>query len=123
MPQPASTLILGALFYLGHVEASIRTLRGASPPGLFSLLYFTGTALVIATWIQADKHRLGAASTLDDGFFILLAWPLALPYHLFVSRGWRGGLALLGFLALYVLTYVMALLTFAGLRYLIAQLR
>jgi hypothetical protein len=114
--DPGSIWLLGAFFYLGHIEGTIRTLRGAPPPSPFRLLYLIGVALVIATWIRADRRRLGLASTFDDGFFIAVVWPLALPYHLFASRGWRGARALLGFVALYLATFVLALFSYLGVR-------
>ena len=109
IPNPGPTVLLGACLYLGHIGHSITTLRGAPPAGAFGLLYYIGMALGIANWIRADRRRLGITSTFDDGFFIFFAWPLALPYYLFTSRGLRGGLAVFGFVGLYVFTYVLTL--------------
>ncbi len=45
----------------------------------------------------------------EAGFFVYIAsWPWALTYHLFATRGSRGGLALLSFTALHVVTYLLA---------------
>jgi hypothetical protein len=123
IPNPGPTILLAAFFCLGHLENDLGTLRGAPPEALFSLLYYIGVALVIATWIRADRHHFGLASTFDDGFFIFVAWPLALSYHLFTSRGWRGGLTLLGFVALNLLSYALTLPIFLGLRYWLGDLR
>jgi hypothetical protein len=122
-PNPGPTLLLGAFLYLGHIWHSITTLRGAPPAGAFGLLYYIGMPLVIANWIRADKHRLGITSTFDDGFFIFFAWPLVLPYYLFASRGLRGGLAVLGFVGLYLFTYALTLPIYFGLRYLFGEVR
>jgi hypothetical protein len=123
IPNPGPTALVGAVFFLGHLEHGLRALRGAPPAGPFSLLYYIGTAWVIATWLRADRRRLGLRSTFDEGFFIFAAWPLALPYYLFASRGWRGALTLLGFIALYLLSYALTLPIILGLRHWLGELR
>lgn len=123
IPNPGPTALLAACFCLGHIERGIRALRGTPPTGPFPLLYYIGIALAIAAWIRADRHRLGLEPTFDDGFFIFAAWSLALPYYLFTSRGWRGAVTLLGFLALYLLTYALTLPIYLGLRSCVGEVR
>lgn len=123
IPHPGPTLLLAAFFCVGHIDRGLRALRGTPPTGPFGLLYYIGIALVVAAWIRADRHRLGLRPTFDDGFFIFAAWPLALPYYLFASRGWRGAWTLLGFLALYLLTYALTLPIYLGLRSWVGEVR
>ena len=38
----------------------------------------------------------------DMGLFLYVAWPLVLPYYLIKSRGAKGLLVILGFVAVYI---------------------
>jgi hypothetical protein len=46
---------------------------------------------------------------------------VALPYHLFKTRGWRGAVTLAGLIALFLATYAVGLLAFIALRSRAAQ--
>jgi hypothetical protein len=41
-------------------------------------------------------------SVYDLGFFLYLAWPIVMPYYLIKTRGAKGLLVMLGFVAAYV---------------------
>ena len=86
--------------------------QSLEPSASFLLLYYFGMAFGVLLWIRADSRRLGVRQVLDQGWFTLCAWPLALPYHLFKTRGPRGGLTLLGLVGLFFVTYAISLLVF-----------
>ncbi len=63
--------------------------------------------LLLISWVDIDarmrRHRL----LYDFDFFIYLAWPIALVYYLFRTRGNRAFLTLLGF-AGFVVSAILA---------------
>lgn len=44
----------------------------------------------IASWVQADAQRRGAPFPYDLASFVFLIWPVAAPFYLLRTRGWRG---------------------------------
>jgi hypothetical protein len=57
----------------------------------------------------ADLRRLRLPISIDYGWFVFFAWPVLLPWHLVQTRGRGGCLALIGFVGLYVVTGVLAI--------------
>jgi hypothetical protein len=116
IPNPRATLALGTFLLLINLANAMYALSGVPPSGPFLLVGYGGAALIVAYWILADSRRLGLAGSVDQGWFVFAAWPLALPYHLFKTRGWRGAITLLGFVGLFALTYAMSLAVFFAAR-------
>jgi hypothetical protein len=116
IPNPGATALLGTFFLLVNVGAALYGVAGLSPSEGFAFLNYVGFGLAIAWWIHSDSRRLGIRESLDEGWLVYLVWPLFLPYHLFKTRGARGGLTLLGLIGLYVLTYALGLLVYYGAR-------
>ena len=112
VPNPGATLALGAFFLVANVANGLYSARSVEPSGAFGALWYLGAAGVITYWVHADCRRLGVREPLDLGLFVLLVWPLALPYHLLKTRGSRGLLTLAGLLVLFVATYLMGVLVF-----------
>ncbi len=53
--------------------------------------------LLLVTWVDSDARMRRQRLCYDFDFFIFIAWPIALLYHLFRSRGTHAFLTLLGF--------------------------
>ncbi len=115
--NPLATFALGAFFLVANMIAMVYAVRRVPPSGAFLLLYYLGAALVVAYWIISDSRRLGVPSSVDQGWFLIAAWPICLPYHLFKTRHWRGFVTLAGLLGLYALTYGISVLFFYTLRH------
>jgi hypothetical protein len=49
-----------------------------------------------------ERTAADGAFSLDLGFFLYLAWPVVMPYYLVKTRGAKGLLIMLGFVAAYV---------------------
>ena len=116
IPNARATVGLGVFFLVANMIAMVYAVRRVEPSSSFLLLYYLGAALVVAYWIIADSRRLGMPASVDQGWFLICAWPICLPYHLYKTRRWKGGITLLGLLGLYALTYGMSLLFFYTLR-------
>jgi hypothetical protein len=116
IPNPRATLALGVFFLVVNFAVALYALNRTQPSGAFMLVYYVGAALVVAYWILADGRRLGLRGSVDQGWFLVATWPLALPYHLFKTRGWKGVLTLLGLVGLVALTYGISLAVFFAMR-------
>ena len=68
-------------------------------------LYHLVIVMLLATWVVADaKESRRAESSFDQGWFVLVLFPLYVPYYLISTRRWRRGLlVLLGVLLLFLL--------------------
>lgn len=78
---------------------------------------FAGLALQlgIAIWLDGDIRRRGYRPAFDSKTFLFFAWPVVGPYYLFRTRGWKGLVPILGFIALLTMGYVGGALTGAGI--------
>ena len=68
-------------------------------------------ASLLATWVLADSRAGKLRSYQDIGLLFFGAWMLLIPIYLFRTRGWRG----LGPIFLFVLLWVLAVLTASGI--------
>jgi hypothetical protein len=116
IPNPGATIWLGVFLLLTNVANAVYSAHGLEPSAAFLFLFYFGAAWSVAYWIRADSLRLGVRGSVDRGWFIFAAWPVALPYHLLSTRRWRGLLTLIGLLGLFAVTYLISLVVFFGLR-------
>src|SRR5882724_12085329 len=58
--------------------------------------------ILLASWVNSDAQMRRQSLCYDFDFFIYLAWPFALLYYLFLTRGPRAFLTLLCFAAFVV---------------------
>ena len=56
------------------------------------LLFFISFApqLAVCLWLQKEARRAGVGSIQDWGFFLLLFWPVLIPWYAFKTRGISG---------------------------------
>ena len=71
------------------------------PEGV-TFIYPIGMLWAVGWWLRTDSCRRGVLSVYDLGFFVYLAWPIVMPYYLIKTRGAKGLLVMLGFVAAYV---------------------
>lgn len=92
--QPrAATLrvaMLASLF--GSLAAAAYVLTDSElSPGIDLFLSF-GPLLMVILWLQQDAGRTGVGTVHDWGYFLLLGWPVVIPWYAFRTRGrdgWR----------------------------------
>src|SRR6266478_8970736 len=70
------------------------------PEGV-TFIFAIGILWAVGWWLRTDSRRRGVLSVYDLGFFLYLAWPIVMPYYLLKTRGARGLLVMLGFVASY----------------------
>ena len=71
-------------------------------PEAVTLLFTIGLLWAVGWWLRTDSRRRGVLSVYDLGFFLYLAWPIVMPYYLIKTRGAKGLLVMVGFIAAYV---------------------
>jgi hypothetical protein len=56
--------------------------------------------MTVILWVCEDARRRGIGAVHDFGFFLMLFWPVVIPWYAFASRGRGGWKLLLGLIAL-----------------------
>ncbi len=98
---------LAALF--SSVAAAVYAATQVEPSPVVALFLSAGPLLAVVLWLQKDARRTGVGAVQDWGYFLLLAWPVVIPWYAFKTRG-RAGWALgLGLIALITSAYVTSL--------------
>jgi hypothetical protein len=106
------TIFLAVLFAIGNVGWAIAAAYWMPVPSAFLVLYAVGVQWALAWWVLADCRHRGIPTSIDHGWVVFFAWPVAFPYHLIKTRGARGCLVMAGFLGLFAGSYVLALTVF-----------
>jgi hypothetical protein len=75
--------------------------RQMETPPAYTLLHWAAQLWIIGWWLRADSRKRGIVWVYDLGFFLSIAWPLIIPYHLLKTRGAKGLLVILGWVAAY----------------------
>jgi hypothetical protein len=92
----AFAALAGALYSIADTEPS---------PGV--LLFFSfGPLIAVITWLQKDARRAGIGGIQDWGYFLLLAWPVLIPWYAAKTRGRAGVPFGLGLFALILAAYI-----------------
>jgi len=67
--------------------------------------YHLVIVMLLTTWVVADAKESGRAeASFDQGWFVLVLFPLYLPYYFLSTRRWRRGILVLsGVLMLFLL--------------------
>jgi hypothetical protein len=72
-----------------------------SPP-TFTLINSVGLLWIMGWWLLTDSRKRGIAWVFDMGLFLSIAWPFIMPYYLLKTRGAKGLLLILAFIAVYI---------------------
>jgi hypothetical protein len=71
-------------------------------PDGFTVFYPLGFLWIIGWWLRDDSRKQGVGWIYDMGLFLYIAWPFIMPYYLLKTRGLRGLLVTLAFVAVCV---------------------
>jgi hypothetical protein len=116
VPNAGATVALTLFLVLANVGSGLYAAHGVRPSEAFKWLCYLVVALLIAYWILEDSRRLHVPGSVDQGLYLLAAWPIALPYHLLKTRRGRGVVALAGFLGLFLATYLVSVVVAIAFR-------
>jgi hypothetical protein len=94
MQERSDDIMLGiakaaAVFSSLAAAAYAATQSEASP--MVELFLSFGPLLAVILWLQKDARRTGVGTVQDFGYFLLLAWPVVIPWYAFRTRGRSGG--------------------------------
>ena len=95
---------LAALFC--SLAAALYAAVQIDPSPFVSFFLSGGPFLAVIIWLQKDARRTGVGTVLDWGYFLLLAWPVVIPWYAFKTRGRSGWRLTAGLLGLILSPYV-----------------
>jgi hypothetical protein len=111
--SPAGLLyvyLILSTFALGVYRA-----RGVEAPDAFAVILPLGYLWIVGWWLRTDSRARGITWPCDLGLFLYIAWPLLMPYYLLKTRGLRGLLAIVVFIAVYIGALLFGLATYIAL--------
>ena len=99
---------LAALF--ASLIAAAYAAAQVAPSPVIALFVSGGPLLAVILWLQKDARRTGVGSVQDLGYFLLLAWPVVIPWYAFKTRGrsgWRLTTGLFGLIGAAYVTWLL----------------
>jgi hypothetical protein len=96
------TVLLYTFLGVSQFGDGVYFASGTEPSTAFDLIARVGTLSIMCWWLLEDSRKRGVAWVYDMGLFLSIVWIIIMPYHLLKSRGAKGLLVILGFLAAYV---------------------
>ncbi len=106
---------LAALF--SSLAAAIYAAAETEPSPVMVLFLSSAPLLAVILWLQKDAHRTGVGAVQDWGYFLLLAWPVVIPWYSFRTRGWAGWKLTAGLFGLITAWYLTAVVVASALWY------
>ena len=82
------------------VASALYALGGVEPFPAVAWFLVAGPLMAVVLWLCEDARRRGIGAVHDLGFFLMLFWPVVIPWYAFASRGRSGWKLLLGLIAL-----------------------
>ncbi len=102
---PRAWLVVTAFLLFVTTTRAAYALSGRSLPSQFEVLAWLGSGLLMAYLVRRDRALRGIRTPMDLDLLILVAWPIAVSYHFFATRGRQGWRPFLVFVAVYLGTY------------------
>lgn len=112
-PTTPPIIALCSAFLIGNLGAAISAARPGVAPAGFLNLYHVAVAWALSWWVLTDSRLRRIPTSIDKGWFVFIAWPIAVPYHVVRTRGSKGCLFLLALVGMFATTYAVALAVFA----------
>ncbi len=92
--------VVGSLYQAWQLE----------PPIAYTYLLHLANATILLWWLKEDTKHQRETLPLDYGYFLYLAWPVLIPYHLFATRGLRGFIGIFAYIASFLAGWLIAVL-------------
>jgi len=86
----ASWPYLAGLFVLAAIYTAARFflgLHGITTSEHAAALWRLEFALLLAVWVRMDRRRYAFTGPFEFDAFVFFAWPVAVPYYLYKTRG------------------------------------
>jgi hypothetical protein len=85
-PLLTSAVSLFIFLFLSELIDGLYTAKGLDFPVIYAWLAPFAFAWLMWSWLREDSRRFGITWPLDLGMFLIAAWPIILPFHLFRTR-------------------------------------
>jgi hypothetical protein len=72
------------------IAAALYVVTQVQPSPVAALFFSIGPLIAVILWLQKDARRTGVGAVHDWGYFLLLAWPVVIPWYAFRTRGRAG---------------------------------
>src|ERR1700704_5371505 len=95
---------LAALF--SSLIAAAYAASQIEPAPVVALFLSGGPLVAVIVWLQKDARRTGVGAVQDWGYFLLLAWPVVIPWYAFKTRGRSGWRLTAGLFGLILAAYI-----------------
>ncbi len=82
-------------------------------PEAFSVLYKIGILWSVIWWLKEDSRKRGVRLVYCPGLLVYVGWIIILPYHLFKTRGAKGMLIILSYVAVAVVAHILGAMIYA----------
>lgn len=70
-------------------------------------------SLLVAVWAKRDASARRSAEAFDFAFYVIILWPLVLPYYLAKTRGIEGVVSFFGFVTVYSAPFFLGLMAYS----------
>jgi hypothetical protein len=104
--------VLTAIYTIG---LSVLAVHAVTPPpgqsrGLWAIVF----GLILTWWVYTDRVPRRFSVPFEFEYFVLIAWPIAVPYYLYRRLGGRGVLLGFGVWGLYLVPYLVSGFVYAA---------
>jgi hypothetical protein len=82
------------------LTAAVYGATQVEPSEIVELFIAFAPLFAVVLWLQKDARRTRIGAVQDWGYFLLLAWPIMIPWYVFKTRGRSGWILLLGLIGL-----------------------
>jgi hypothetical protein len=99
---------LAALF--ASLAAAVYAATQIEPAPVVAVFFSSGPLIAVILWLQKDARRTGVGTVQDWGYFLMLAWPVVIPWYAFKTRGrsgWRLTAGLFGLILASYMTWIV----------------
>jgi hypothetical protein len=104
-----------ALF--SSLAAALYAATQIEPAPVVALFFSFGPSMAVILWLQKDARRTGVGAVQDWGYFLMLAWPVVIPWYAFKTRGRRGWRLTAGLFGLILASYFTWMVVAYGMWY------
>jgi hypothetical protein len=96
-PNDVRLQIAKAAAVFSAIVAAVYAALRVEPSAPLGVFLTAAPTLAVILWLVKDARRTGVGAVTDLGYFLVLAWPIVIPWYALKTRGSKGW-ALVGLL-------------------------
>jgi hypothetical protein len=109
-PRDVTLTVAKVTALFASLVAAAYAVAQIEPSPVVALFLSGGPLFAVILWLQKDARRTGVGAVQDLGYFLLLAWPVVIPWYAFKTRGrsgWRLTTGLFGLIGAAWVTWIV----------------